>query len=125
MLFDQLMSGSSPIMVTPVVTKSHRPSVFEMNFNLARFQKQPLTPLIDESSIENLRLSHQISWSENLFNATPSNTIDNTNMTPSISNATSIAPIANCSISNARSLYNILDHYYKKSINIFLFYYHF
>ena len=120
MLSDQMMSGSSPIMVTPVVSKSHRPSLFEMNFNPARFQKQPLTPLIDDSSLENRRLSHQISWSENLF-ATPSQTcitIDNSSLTPSICiNASSVAPVANSSITSARSLYNILDHYYKSSNN--------
>jgi hypothetical protein len=120
MLSDQMISGSSPIMVTPVVSKSHRPSLFEMNFNPARFLKQPVTPLIDDSSLENLRLSHQISWCENLF-TTPSQTstiIDNSNMTPSICvNSSSIAPVTNSSITNARSLYNVLDHYYKSGKN--------
>jgi len=114
--------------ITPVLkTTTHRPSVFDINFNTTRFVKeqqqasQALTPTDNDSSSSNQRLKTQLSWMENL---TPiqinNNTIEHINYnTPSTNNLarTPMQPQPPILIvppnSTTRSLYNILDHFYK------------
>ena len=106
-----MMSGISPM--TPVYkTTSHRPSVFDINFNTNRFVKQTLNP--------------QFSWMENLTPIQINNnntTTDNTNYTSSTNNddSTPLPPSIQIITPNSintttGSLYSILDHFYKKGI---------
>lgn len=99
MLFDQLMSGNSPM--TPIL-KSARQSVFEINFNPTRFLKPSLSTI--EDSMESFKLNS--TWTENIFNTLTSGgetTTDNSNKSP-----VKTAPLS------SRSLYNVLDQYYNK-----------
>lgn len=110
MLFEQLMSSSSPM--TPV-SKSARPSIFEINFPIknSRF-KSPLTP--GDDTLDAFKLNQQVSWNENIFNSVQSSSATNeTNNITTISTKANSSTTETNSISTTRSLYFILDSHYR------------